>query len=182
VATEAVTSEATSEATEEATEVATEEATSEATSTADATIVATGTVTSTDTVTATGTATSTAAMTPTTEVSISVSTSSLGQILTGENGRTIYIFTQDTDETSTCYDSCARNWPPVLSLGTPQAGNDVDDQLLGTTTRSDGTTQVTYNGMPVYYFAGDQAAGDTNGQGIGNVWYVLSPAGERIEN
>jgi predicted lipoprotein with Yx(FWY)xxD motif len=69
----------------------------------------------------------------------------------------------------------------VLTTGLAQAGTDVDTTLLGTTERTDGATQVTYKGMPLYYFVRDTAAGDVNGQGVGKVWYVVSPTGELID-
>jgi predicted lipoprotein with Yx(FWY)xxD motif len=88
------------------------------------------------------------------------------------------VFDNDTDGTSACYDQCAENWPAFT--GTADASGDVDASLIGTTTRDDGTTQVTYNGQPLYYFAADQAPGDTNGQGVGDVWWVVGPDGAKI--
>jgi predicted lipoprotein with Yx(FWY)xxD motif len=105
-------------------------------------------------------------------------TQKLGNILVDSNGFTLYAFTNDTKDTSTCYDKCEVAWPPLLQIDKPAVGNGVDASLLGTTQRKDGTTQVTYNGMPLYYFFKDHAAGDTTGQGVGNVWYVLSPDGK----
>jgi predicted lipoprotein with Yx(FWY)xxD motif len=98
-----------------------------------------------------------------------------------EAGRTLYAFKNDSGGNSTCYDNCAQNWPPMLTTGSPQAGTGVDTALLGTTERTDGTTQVTYKDMPLYYFARDTAAGDVNGQGVGEVWYVVSPTGEMMD-
>ena len=104
----------------------------------------------------------------------------LGQFLVGEDGMTLYLFTNDSENTSNCNGGCATNWPPLLS-GAPMAGAGVDAALLGTIERTDGTTQVTYNGLPLYYFASDQSAGDTTGQGVGGVWYVVSAEGEAVE-
>jgi|GEM_PF-557266 len=104
----------------------------------------------------------------------------LGQIVTDDEGKTLYLFTKDTKNTSNCYDKCAQAWPPLLTAGAPQTGDGADAALLGTTTRTDGTTQVTYNGWPLYYYAKDQKAGDTTGQGVGSVWYVLSPKGDKV--
>lgn len=101
----------------------------------------------------------------------------LGPILTDAQGRTLYLFTRDTPNTSSCTDACAQAWPPLLTTATPTAGEGLNAALLGTTRRPDGTTQVTYNGWPVYYFASDQAPGDAKGQGVRGVWFVLSPAG-----
>ena len=109
---------------------------------------------------------------------LEVASSDLGDILVEEEGLTLYVFDNDTDENSTCYDDCEANWPPLT--GEVSAGEGVDDSLLGTSEREDGETQVTYAGKPLYYFAGDQAAGDTNGQAVGDVWWVVSPDGEAI--
>jgi predicted lipoprotein with Yx(FWY)xxD motif len=105
----------------------------------------------------------------------------LGDILTDDNGMTLYLFTNDTPGTSNCYDQCAVNWPPLLTSGDPIAGEGADAGLIGTTERTDGTVQVTYNGWPLYYWINDTGPGDTTGQGVGEVWYVLSPQGEMIE-
>jgi predicted lipoprotein with Yx(FWY)xxD motif len=104
-----------------------------------------------------------------------------GTILTDANGRTLYLFLNDTSTTSTCADTCATNWPAVLTNGNAVAGSGVDASKLGTTTRTDGSVQVTYNGHPLYYFAQDKAAGDVKGQGIKNVWYVVSATGDSVK-
>lgn len=101
----------------------------------------------------------------------------LGPILVDSMEMTLYIYTKDTPGTSTCYDKCATIWPPLLTNGAPTAGMGVTASLLGTTNRTDGTVQVTYNGWPLYYFDKDKATGDTNGEGVGSVWYVITPAG-----
>jgi predicted lipoprotein with Yx(FWY)xxD motif len=102
----------------------------------------------------------------------------LGVVLTGAGGKTLYILTKDTANASTCAGTCATNWPPltVPSGGTATGGSGVTG-TFSTFARADGTTQVAHNGMPLYYFAGDKAAGDTNGQGSGGVWFVATPAG-----
>lgn len=112
---------------------------------------------------------------------VNVASSSLGSILVDAEGRTLYLFKRDTGGTPSCYDSCASTWPALEASGTPQAGTGVDASKLGTAQRTDGKTQVTYNNHPLYRFANDQAAGDTNGQGVGGNWFVVSPAGEAIE-
>jgi len=94
-------------------------------------------------------------------------------------GMTLYLFTKDTPGTSTCYDKCATAWPPLLTNGTPVAGTGVDASKFGTTTRTDGTMQVTYNSWPLYYFAKDQQPGDTTGDGVGSVWYLITPSGDK---
>jgi predicted lipoprotein with Yx(FWY)xxD motif len=105
--------------------------------------------------------------------------SSLGSILVDSNGMTLYLFTNDSNNTSTCFDTCATKWPPLLTNGAPIPGTGVTASLLGTFTRPDGTVQVTYNGHPLYYFAKDTAAGDTNGEGVGSIWYVVTPDGNQ---
>jgi predicted lipoprotein with Yx(FWY)xxD motif len=107
----------------------------------------------------------------------------LGQILVDGSGRTVYLFVADTGTTSTCYTSCAQLWPPVLTTGAPQAGTGVQASLLGTTKRTDGTTEVTYAGHPLYYYLPDTQPGATSGQGsstFGALWWVLSPSGAAV--
>lgn len=107
----------------------------------------------------------------------------LGTILVDGRGRTIYLFERDTGPMSTCSGACLENWPAVTTHGTPQAAGGVSVGKLGTSKRHDGTTQATYAGHPLYYYAGDAAAGETNGQGLnffGAPWYVLSPDGSAI--
>jgi predicted lipoprotein with Yx(FWY)xxD motif len=90
---------------------------------------------------------------------------------------TLYVTSNDTANTSNCTGTCATNWPPltVTSGTTPTAGMDVPG-TLGTITRSDGSTQVTYNGMPLYYYKGDQKPGDTTGNGLlSGAWSVAKP-------
>jgi predicted lipoprotein with Yx(FWY)xxD motif len=105
----------------------------------------------------------------------------LGSFLVDDKGMSLYLFTKDTPNTSVCYDKCATAWPPLLTTGAPAAGEGVDASMLGTTTRTDGTLQVTYNGWPLYYYEKDKAAGDVTGQDVGGVWYVVSAAGEKVE-
>jgi predicted lipoprotein with Yx(FWY)xxD motif len=107
--------------------------------------------------------------------------SSLGTILTDSDGNTLYVFLADSNGDSTCYDDCAENWPALEARGELEAGDGVDASLLGTTERTDGTLQVTYAGQPLYFFAGDQQPGDTNGQGVGDVWFVVAPDGTPVQ-
>ena len=114
---------------------------------------------------------------------VNVANSGLGNILVDSKGRTLYLFQKDTGTTSTCSGACATAWPPLRASGKPTAGSGAKASLLGTTPRSDGKPQVTYNGHPLYGYQGDSKAGDTNGQavdGFGAPWYVLSPAGNEI--
>ena len=108
-------------------------------------------------------------------------TGDLGEFLVDAEGMTLYMFTNDTENTSNCYDDCAEAWPPVLSEGDPTLGEGLDAALVSTTERTDGTTQVTYGGMPLYYWVKDAAPGDTTGQNVGEVWFVVSPAGEIVQ-
>ena len=108
---------------------------------------------------------------------------SLGAILVDSKARTVYLFEKDTGPKSTCSGACATEWPPVTTSGKPSAGSGVTASMLGTTTRSDGKTQVTYNGHPLYLFEADQKPGDATGQNVdafGAKWYVLSPAGNKV--
>ena len=116
-------------------------------------------------------ATSGAAMVETAEIG------DLGPVLVNADGFTLYLFESDTGSTSTCTGSCAGTWPALTTDGAPAAGDGVDDGKLGTTARDDGSTQVTYDGHPLYTYAGDSAAGDANGQGIGDVWFAVTADG-----
>ncbi len=102
----------------------------------------------------------------------------LGKYLTGDNGMTLYTFKNDTagNGKSACSGQCATNWPPfTLDAGEKAVGGDGATGTIATIKRDDGKDQVTYNGAPLYYFAGDSKAGDTNGQGIGGIWFVAAP-------
>lgn len=102
----------------------------------------------------------------------------LGTILVDGEGHTLYLFTNDSPNTSVCEDACLEAWP--ILEGEPTAGEGVDESLVGSIERSDGTVQVTYAEWPLYYFAQDTAPGDVTGQGVNEVWWVLSPEGEAI--
>ena len=115
------------------------------------------------------------------EATVAVADSDLGEIVVDAEGRTLYVFLADEGTESTCYDECEDSWPPLTVDGEPVAGEGVDGSLLGTSERTDGSVQVTLDGHPLYFFGGDQAAGDVNGQGVADVWYVVSPSGEAIE-
>jgi predicted lipoprotein with Yx(FWY)xxD motif len=115
---------------------------------------------------------------------VDVRSTGLGKILVDSKGMTLYLFEKDTGPKSTCSGACASAWPPFTTNGTPKAGSGATGSMIGTTKRSDGTTEVTYNGHPLYYYAGDQQPGDTNGQNLdqfGAEWYVVSPAGKTIK-
>lgn len=110
----------------------------------------------------------------------------IGEYVTDFQGRTLYMFTADQKgaEQSACQDACAEAWPPLTTQGEPQLGEQLQQDLVGTIQRQDGSTQVTYNGWPLYYFVQDQGPGQLTGQdkqGFGGEWYVVSPSGEPIE-
>jgi predicted lipoprotein with Yx(FWY)xxD motif len=108
----------------------------------------------------------------------------LGQILVDGNGRTLYLFEADKGASSACYGACATYWPPLLTGGAPSAGAGVNAALLGTTKRTDGTTEVTYAGHPLYYVVTDHNPGDTTGQAVNNFgapWYVVGTDGNKIQ-
>jgi predicted lipoprotein with Yx(FWY)xxD motif len=106
-----------------------------------------------------------------------------GDYLVDANGMTVYAYAKDqaNSNTSNCSGACASTWMPFLTQGTPTVGSNatasdgtqLDTTKLGTITRSDGTTQVTFNGWPLYYFSGDKAPGDINGE----MWFVMPPKG-----
>ncbi|MFE9725433.1 hypothetical protein ACFYQ5_17990 [Streptomyces sp. NPDC005794] len=106
-----------------------------------------------------------------------------GKMLVDEKGQTLYLFEKDTKDKSACNDNCAKAWPPFTVTSTPAAGKGLKTDLLKTTKRDDGSEQVTYDGHPLYRFADDQKAGDTNGQGVdafGAKWFVVDPDGKKI--
>jgi len=115
---------------------------------------------------------------------VKTATSPLGRIIVDSGGRTLYLFGKDLRGHSACAGACAAYWPPLLAHGRPTAGRGAKQSLLGITRRSAGTTQVTYAGHPLYRFVQDIRPGQTSGQdshAFGAGWYVLSPAGRRIE-
>ena len=100
----------------------------------------------------------------------------LGKFLVDGKGMTLYMFTKDTPNTSNCTGGCLQAWPPFLTTdGNVAAGTGVDSSQIGAITRDDGTKQVTYKGQPLYYWAADAKPGDTNGQGVNKVWFVVAP-------
>ncbi len=112
----------------------------------------------------------------------------LGKILTDAEGMTLYMFANDTPNTSNCTGACLTNWPPLLVTGTATKGDGISG-TVGTIALADGTNQVVYNDMPLYHFAGDASAGDANGQAVNEAWYAVHPdapsvtvADQAIEN
>ncbi len=126
--------------------------------------------------------TTTAAATPASSQSatVALAKSKDGSVLVDGSGRSVYLWQADTGSNSTCNGACAKAWPPLTTQGAAHPAAGVDGSKLGTTKRSDGTLQVTYNGHPLYYFAGDSAPGQINGQGLmgfGAEWNLVSAAG-----
>ena len=116
--------------------------------------------------------------------SVALASSNLGRILVDGQGRTLYLFEADRGSTSACNGACASVWPPLKTSGKPKAGSGVSASKLGTARRADGSTGVTYNGHPLYTYAGDSGPGQTSGEGIdgfGAEWYVLSATGNKVE-
>ena len=119
----------------------------------------------------------------TTGTVITTHAGSAGAFLTNGSGRTVYLWAKDGMNMSACSGACAAAWPPVPATGTLTATGGAKASDLGTITRSDGTKQATYDGHPLYYFVGDSAAGQTNGQGSDNFgakWWLVAPSGAKI--
>ena len=113
---------------------------------------------------------------------VNVGDNALGKILVDGAGKTLYVFTPDgTTGKSTCTGDCAGNWPALVSDGAPTLGTGLDAEDFTSFTRDDGGAQVVFYAMPLYYFAGDKAAGDTNGPGLGGKWYVVGSDGKMIK-
>lgn len=107
-----------------------------------------------------------------------------GPILTDARGRALYLFEADKGSASTCIDACAKEWPPLTTIGAPMVGAGLNAAFVATSPRPDGTTQVTYNGHPLYFYDDDNP-GMTKGQGensFGAKWYLLTPAGLKLDD
>jgi predicted lipoprotein with Yx(FWY)xxD motif len=116
---------------------------------------------------------------------VTLRTTKLGKILVGGRGLTLYLFQKDPRGRSACAGACAGIWPPLIASGRVSAGRGVNARLLATFRRSDGRSQVSYNGHALYLYAGDSHAGQTTGQGLkqfGAEWYVLSARGTKIDH
>jgi predicted lipoprotein with Yx(FWY)xxD motif len=120
----------------------------------------------------------------TSHATVNTAKGSTGTMLVDSKGRALYLWVGDTGKKSVCNGECAQDWPPLTIKGKPTAGGGAKSSLLGTTKRSDGTLEVTYAGHPLYRFAGDNSAGQSNGQGsdaFGAKWWVVGAAGKAIE-
>jgi predicted lipoprotein with Yx(FWY)xxD motif len=118
---------------------------------------------------------------PAAAAELKVAESKLGQIVVDGKGMSVYYFTKDTKDsgTSACTGGCLTAWPPVTTTAAAPSAEGVTG-TLGTITTPDGKKQVTINGMPIYYYEKDKAAGDILGQGVNGVWYLVAPSGEMI--
>jgi len=124
---------------------------------------------------------------PTDEVKVA-DISGLGPVLVDGQGITVYLFETDHQGSpSRCYDICAIQWPPLTlpsGVAAPIAGPGIQPRLLGTAPRTDGTTQITYNGWPLYLWPPDRSPGKATGQALTNAggrWYVVDPAGDAVQ-
>jgi predicted lipoprotein with Yx(FWY)xxD motif len=120
---------------------------------------------------------------PASSVTVKTQNGPLGSYLADGSGRALYLFASDTRSTSSCSGACAAAWPPLTAKGSVSAIDGASTGDIATISRPDGTKQVTYAGHPLYYFAGDSGAGQTNGQGVdgfGALWWIVAPSGQKI--
>ena len=125
-----------------------------------------------------------AASPATASATVATAQSGLGRIVVDGRGRSLYLFEKDRHGHSACAGVCAAYWPPLLTNGSSTAIKGAKPSLLGTIRRADGSRQVSYAGHPLYFFSGDAARGQTNGEGLhdfGAGWYVLAPSGKKID-
>jgi predicted lipoprotein with Yx(FWY)xxD motif len=111
---------------------------------------------------------------------VGLASTGLGKVLVNDQGRTLYLFRADHGTTSACTGGCATEWPPLRAAGKPKVGTGLQASAVTTIKRSDGKSQVSYHGHPLYTYVGDQKAGDTTGQGInafGAGWYAVTSSG-----
>jgi predicted lipoprotein with Yx(FWY)xxD motif len=112
-------------------------------------------------------------------VEVKTASTAVGEILVDGSGMTLYQFKKDTGTTSACTGDCEKAWPPLT--GTAKAGKGVDAASFATADRPGGAKQITYKGHLLYHFSGDSKAGDMNGQGLNDVWYVVGVDGNPVE-
>jgi predicted lipoprotein with Yx(FWY)xxD motif len=113
---------------------------------------------------------------------VAVANTGLGEVLVDAKGRTLYVFTKDKGDQSVCSGKCAVAWPALTVTGAATPGTGVEASLLSTSKQANGSSQVTYGGKPLYHFAGDKAPGDTNGQGLNGVWWVVKGDGSLVQS
>jgi predicted lipoprotein with Yx(FWY)xxD motif len=129
-----------------------------------------------------GATATTAAAQPAAEGTVAVASTGLGEVLVDAKGRTLYVFTKDKGDQSVCSGKCAAAWPALTVTGGATPGTGVQASLLSTSKQTNGSTQVTYGGKPLYYFAGDAAPGETKGQGLNGVWFVVRGDGSLVQS
>ena len=130
-----------------------------------------------------GSSSSSAAPAASSGAGLSAASTSLGKIVVGPSGRTLYLFSKDSGMKSNCAGACASNWPPFTASSKPAAAGGISASSISLVKRADGAKQVTLDGHPLYYFAGDQAAGQLNGQGVnefGAKWFTVAPSGTSV--
>ena len=115
-------------------------------------------------------------------VAVAQATGPLGVYLVDGAGRTLYLFEADTGGVPSCIDACTTTWPPMIAAATPTADAGIPADKLATVARSDGSNQVRFAEHPLYYFTGDQQAGQTNGQGNSGQWWIVGPDGNPIKS
>jgi predicted lipoprotein with Yx(FWY)xxD motif len=114
---------------------------------------------------------------------VGVANTGVGQVVVNSQGMTLYLFKADRGTKSACTGACAGAWPPLVVQGKPAVGSGLNASLVGTTTRNEGATQVTYHGHPLYLFGQDHKAGEANGQGVaafGAAWFALNSSGNEV--
>jgi predicted lipoprotein with Yx(FWY)xxD motif len=129
-----------------------------------------------------GATATTAAAQPAAEGTVAVASTGLGEVLVDAKGRTLYVFTKDKGDQSVCSGKCAVAWPALTVTGAATPGTGVEASLLSTSKQANGSSQVTYGGKPLYHFAGDMAPGDTKGQGLNGVWWVVKGDGSLVQS
>jgi predicted lipoprotein with Yx(FWY)xxD motif len=124
-------------------------------------------------------ATTAPATTAPANATVKVASTTIGQVLVDEQGKTLYLFANDQGTTSAVPPNILQAWPPLMATGKPTGGAGVDASKLGTAPQPNGQTWVTFNGHLLYRFSGDGAAGETKGHKLGNIWFAVTPAGDR---
>jgi predicted lipoprotein with Yx(FWY)xxD motif len=101
-------------------------------------------------------------------------------VIVDDKGNSLYLFTKDTGPTSTCAGGCLTAWPAAEVTGTPTVGAGLDQSKVSTTKATDGSTMIVYNGHPLYRYAQDMAPGQTNGENVGSVWFLVDAEGNKV--
>jgi predicted lipoprotein with Yx(FWY)xxD motif len=148
-----------------------------------AALIATACSSTSHTTSPAGPSTSAGSVSPASSVTVKAQNGPLGSFLADGSGRALYLFGADSGSKSNCAGACVAAWPPLTATGSVSASGGASAGDVATITRQDGTKQVTYAGHPLYYFAGDSGAGQTNGQGVdgfGALWWLVAPSGQKI--